>query len=486
MRVVIYCRQSVARPGETSADSLSISSQEDGGRAWCAARDHAVVAVVADHDLGGTLDETERPGLARVLAMADARGFDLLLCFKLSRLARSLVLQETLLARLERAGVGYASVVAEESWATNNVMVRQILASVAEQQRRDIASHVRIALATRATRGLHHGRASYGYVRVEPGGPLVVDPPRAAVVVECYERYAAGESVSLIAEALTVRGVPTPLGVPRWDRSTITNILSSPVYRGAVTGGGREHPGQHPAIVTDELWQRVAERRADEARAIRRKPASSWLEGLIRHGCGRPMHLICNTASGQRPFFRCASQALKPALRCSVRPRQVVAEDAEQVVRDRLATDLAALAPIASVLRAMEREHRAREPLAERRRRDLADRLSRAKARRSKAEDLYLSGSRDRAWFDAQDATIAAEVADAKAALSALPSPPDPVAVRETYAALKRSAPLVARMTDDDLRALLASVGCVVSDDGVRVEYRAEVAAMLGWRTLAR
>lgn len=485
-RAVGYCRQSVGRPGETEEDALSLDAQEHEIRDWCQRNDHALVRVFRDRDVSGALDEHDRPGLSALKAWLPDNAIDTAVCWRLSRLARDLLIQERFIKEIASLGVGYASAIPSEAWASNNTFIRQIFGAFAQEQRAQIAAHVRSALATRARRGLTHGRPPYGYVRVEPGGPLAIDPPRAAVVVELYERYAAGESVTVISDALTVRGTPTPLGVPRWDRSTITNILSNPVYRGAVTSGGREHPGQHPAIVADELWHRVAERRAEETRAVRRKPASSWLEGLIRHGCGRPMHLICNTASGQRPFFRCASQALKPALRCTVRPRQVVAEDAEQVVRDRLATDLAALAPIASVLRAMEREHRDREPLAERRRRELADRLSRAEARRSKAEDLYLSGSRDRAWFDSQDATIAAEVSGAKAALSALPSPPDPVAVRETYAALKSAATQIGTMTDADLRALLASVGHAISDaDGVRIEYRAEVAAMLGRRTLA-
>ena len=64
-RAVIYSRQSLGRTGETSADSLSLDSQEQ------ACREHAdragwdVVGAVRDHDLKG-YDPT-RPALAEAL-----------------------------------------------------------------------------------------------------------------------------------------------------------------------------------------------------------------------------------------------------------------------------------------------------------------------------------------------------------------------------------------------------------------------------------
>jgi len=88
-RAVIYSRQSLGRTGETSADSLSLDSQEQ------ACREHAdragwdVVGAVRDHDLKG-YDPT-RPALAEALDAVESGRADVLIVHALDRLAADLV-----------------------------------------------------------------------------------------------------------------------------------------------------------------------------------------------------------------------------------------------------------------------------------------------------------------------------------------------------------------------------------------------------------
>lgn len=76
----------------------------------------------------------------------------------------------------------------------------------------------------------------------------------AEIVREVFRRAEGGESLKVIADSLTARGVATPaarfLGARRaWSRSGLHNILRNPIYVGALIWG-TSRPGT-PAPVAD-------------------------------------------------------------------------------------------------------------------------------------------------------------------------------------------------------------------------------------------
>ncbi len=87
-----YARQSRGKPGETRETSLSLESQEDEIRAWGQANGFRVERAIRDHDLVG--DDAHRPGIAEMEAPT-APGVTFAV-FKWDRLARDLILQETI------------------------------------------------------------------------------------------------------------------------------------------------------------------------------------------------------------------------------------------------------------------------------------------------------------------------------------------------------------------------------------------------------
>jgi len=69
LRILIpYCRQSMARPGETSDTSLSLDAQEDAVRAYGQQHGYTVERAIRDHDLKG--ETSERAGVAELLDRA--------------------------------------------------------------------------------------------------------------------------------------------------------------------------------------------------------------------------------------------------------------------------------------------------------------------------------------------------------------------------------------------------------------------------------
>ncbi len=479
-RALIYCRQSDTR--EAGRDSLSLESQEMVLRERCADEGWSVIRVLREPDRQGWRDESERPEFAEALRAAEAGETDIILVWKLDRFARSVRIQEAAVYRLSRANVDLVS--HTEPWA-NVTMLRQILSAVAEDLTRTTAANVRRAIRTRTARGIAWGVAPYGYVRPVPRGPLVVDPTTAAVVVEIFDRYAAGDGIAEITDDLTARGVPSPRGHRRWRGETVAAMLGNRAYLGEATVNGEITPAGHPAIVDPATFARVARRRAERVRKPRRKAVSSYLEGIIEHACGARMYLLPGHGL-TRPFFACAHARRRDRDHdCQVPRPRLSAPMAEAAVSRALLADLAGALSVEEVVAAERRRLARVTPLAERQRTEAQDRLRRAQERRARAEDVYLSGARDRAWWDAQDAQIGTDIAAAERDLAAVPEVVPTATLRDAATLFADVRAAWEQSSPGARHALLRELGVVVVDeDGVRIRYRQPYNRFLRGRTI--
>src|SRR5207244_12337821 len=118
-----------------------------------------------------------------------------------------------------------------------------------------------------AKRGGTLGRAKLGYLNVRERfegrevRTVIVDPERAPFIPLAFELYATGEySLERLSDELTTRGLRTRPGRypggPVSD-SKLSVMLRDRYYLGIVTHNGAEYPGRHPALVSEELFERV-------------------------------------------------------------------------------------------------------------------------------------------------------------------------------------------------------------------------------------
>jgi site-specific DNA recombinase len=165
---------------------------------------------------------------------------------------------------------------------------------------------------------LHGNKPPYGY-RVEDK-MLLIHEPEARVIRIIFTWYIYGDengkrlSIKAITRRLTEMKVPTytdirpnatfkkKRGYGEWDKSTVSQILRSEVYKGTWRYGrvnsrtGEANPREHcievsvPAIVSEEIWQRAQERLEENKRLLTRKPKYKYLIGR-RVSCGH-----CGTA----------------------------------------------------------------------------------------------------------------------------------------------------------------------------------------------
>jgi DNA invertase Pin-like site-specific DNA recombinase len=175
MRVVLYCRVSTIGKGQDT----EVQAREL--REFCQARDWVIVGEFTDHASGA---KESRPALNQLMAAASQRKFDVLLCWKLDRVGRSLRHLVNLLADLEAVGISFVSLRDNLDLTTpSGRLMFHVIAAMAQFERSLIQERVRAGLRNAKAKGVRIGRPK-----------LAVDARRIA------EFRAAGHSWSEICE----------------------------------------------------------------------------------------------------------------------------------------------------------------------------------------------------------------------------------------------------------------------------------------------
>lgn len=182
--------------------------------------------------------------------------------------------------------------------------------------------------------------APYGYDRKklenEKGYTLTEKPEEAEVVRKIFSMYTSYNGTKIIANALNDSGVPTRHG-ELWTYSTVAGILANPVYIGKIRRGWCKqtkslvngevrkkikhlrnmedytlYPGLHPALISEEQFQRAQEIRAEKHPGRKVKDEfelQNAFAGLIYCACcgKRIGRTVTSRKRGAVPRFRCVN-----------------------------------------------------------------------------------------------------------------------------------------------------------------------------------
>lgn len=227
MKAIGYIRVSTDEQAEHGA---GLDIQRDAIVAYCTERGIELAATFADEGISGT------DGLDARLALADALmelGPDVeLVIYRLDRLARDLMLQETLLAEAWRTGATVASCSATERVYCQpdnpddpaRRLIRQVLGAVADYERSVIAQRMR--------NGRRRKIAAVGYA----GGPDPYgwsDPDERQLLTDVATMRLAGMTWALVAAHLNYTGRFKRNGQP-WNRGEIHRAAARHRERPAV------------------------------------------------------------------------------------------------------------------------------------------------------------------------------------------------------------------------------------------------------------
>jgi len=301
VRCAIYTRKSTEEGLEQEFNSLD--AQYEACAAYVMSQRHEGWDLVKDrYDDGGFSGGTmERPGLQRLLADVAAGKVQVIVLYKIDRLTRSLTDFSRIVEVLDKAGASFVSVT--QSFNTTTSMGRlmlNVLLSFAQFEREVTGERIRDKIAASKKKGMWMGGpVPLGYEVQDR--KLVVNEGEAATVRHIFERYVEIGAGQPLLDELREQGIRTKRrvykdGTVRGDvpftRGSLFHLLKNRIYRGEMVHKGKANPGEHEAIIDEDLWERVQLRIAENTvdRKFRRNAKeASLLAGMIVDGLGRKM-----------------------------------------------------------------------------------------------------------------------------------------------------------------------------------------------------
>ncbi len=302
MKVATYTRIST----DEKTQPYSLEAQAKRLEAYVTSQgDWELVRTFSDQVSGATL---ERPALTRALREAQARRFDLLLVYRVDRLARSVRGLAQILEDLDTAGVAFRSATEPFDTATPaGRMMVQMLGVFAEFERATIIDRVIAGMERKAANGGWCGGAlPYGYAFEKGSDFLIVNEQQAPLVARIFDLYTRRKlGARAIANWLNEHGHRTKAGRP-WSHVAVLTVLRNRSYLGEVYFRGTFHPAPHPPLIDAETFDKAQQILGDRSDHVSHRASNSseyLLGGLVMcTACGK--RFLGNAAHGRNGRYR--------------------------------------------------------------------------------------------------------------------------------------------------------------------------------------
>ncbi|GAA4411668.1 recombinase family protein [Actinokineospora soli] len=317
-RAVLYLR--VSSQGQVNTDydpeGLSLPAQ----RKACVQRAKELGAIVVDEYIEPGKSAKE---LDKRVAFQDMRrriktrkDVDYVIVYQFNRAFRNAGDAAIVKKEFQKCGARLISTVLNLDDSPESDMIEGIMNYVDEYRIRRDAIDIKYKMGEKVKKGGTVNRANIGYtnVRIEIEGrnvaDVVLDDERAPLIRQMFELYATGKyTYEAIEEIMMERGLrsrptkryPAPMPI---SIGSIGKILTNRYYCGYVkSSDGTEYKGRHPAIVSEELFDRVQRViRAERGGGTRNRVHKHHAKGqLWCNRCGK--RLIIARASGNGGIF---------------------------------------------------------------------------------------------------------------------------------------------------------------------------------------
>lgn len=258
-KVAIYVRVSTE---DQAKEGFSLDSQLEKLRSYCKARGWEIAGEYIDDGYSGR--DVRRPAYQKMMNEMDK--WDILLVMKMDRIHRNSKNFMLMMEELRKKNKEFVSMT--ESLDTSTAMgrfVMDIIQRIAQLESEQIGERVYDGMRQKAKQGagLLGSPAPFGYEY--DGGKLVGKGEELRVARRIFEMYINGMGMKDIADELNRQGIKTKKG-GKWDRKTISRILSNPVYCGLIEWENFIFEGEHKAIVSIEEFNKVQVRKASRAK----------------------------------------------------------------------------------------------------------------------------------------------------------------------------------------------------------------------------
>lgn len=316
-----YVRVSTGKQDELSPDSQAKLLKDY-------AKSHGYVVSKIFYEVGISGRKADkRPEFQKMIGLAKASDHpaDAILVWKYSRFARNQeesIVYKSLLKK--KHNVDVISVSEPLVDGPFGSLIERIIEWMDEYYSVRLSGEVTRGMREKAERGGYQARPPLGYKIVSHKEPPVIVPEEAEIVKLIFEKYVHdGMGLFEIARLLNSHNFKTSHG-KEFERRSIEYILQNPTYCGmirwnrTINESNEIRPesewivtdGEHPAIISKELFDKAQERYKREYRPRGSRPVSTykhWLSGIVKcPACGRTM-TACKIENNKQTYcyFRC-------------------------------------------------------------------------------------------------------------------------------------------------------------------------------------
>jgi site-specific DNA recombinase len=348
VRCAIYTRKS-SEEG-LQQDFNSLDAQREACEAFIASQKHeGWIARPEMYDDGGFSGATiERPAFQRLLADVRRGSIDVVVVYKVDRLTRSLSDFAKIVDIFDNRNVSFVSVTQQFNTTTSmGRLTLNILLSFAQFEREVTGERIRDKIAASKRKGMWMGGLpSLGYDVKDRR--LVVNEAEAETVRHIFRRYTELKSVRLLKADLDAQGIVsktrkasdgTRYGEKPLTRGALYLLLQNKIYRGEIVHKGKSYPGEHVAIIDEELWNEVQsilrDNRTDRILGTNKNEVS-LLSGILFDARGERMTPTHATKRGTRYNYYISRSLLTGTIKES--GQRIPAPNLESLVRRRIHT----------------------------------------------------------------------------------------------------------------------------------------------------
>ena len=335
MRAVIYARYSSENQREES-----IEGQLRECYAFARKNDISVVGEYIDRAFSAKTDK--RPDFQKMIKDSAKRNFDLVIVWKLDRFARNRYDSANYKAVLKRNGVKVMSATESISEGSEGILLESVLEGMAEYYSADLSEKVIRGHTENALKCKYNGGTlPIGYT-TDKEQNYHIDPLTAPFVLEAYQNYDEGMTMSEIAAILNQHEVKNTRG-GRISIDNVASLLKNRRYTGEYIYRDIVVPDGIPAIVPKDLFDRVQEKIAKNKKAPARHKAEDDYILTTKLFCGECKSLMVGESGTSATkqvyhYYKCVSA--KKHTGCNMKPlrkawiEDIVIEEIRKALND--------------------------------------------------------------------------------------------------------------------------------------------------------
>jgi site-specific DNA recombinase len=332
LRCAIYTRKSTEEGLDQEFNSLD--AQREAAEAFIQSqRREGWIALPELYDDGGfTGANMDRPALQRLLRAVEAGELDCVVVYKVDRLSRSLLDFTRMLSVFEKHAVSFVAVTQQFNTSTSlGRLTLNILLSFAQFERELIGERTRDKMSSARKKGKWVGGCPVLGYDVDPaGGRLVVNEEEAERVRAIFAWFAEHGSARKTLAEIERRGWRLKSWTRRMGQfrtggpfalDPLRRLLSNILYTGKIQHKGQTYPGEHAAIVSPGVWERVQKRVTHPAAFARGKSRNrhlALLNGLLYCDCcaARMTYSYSKKKDRRYPYYVCLNAQRKGWAAC--------------------------------------------------------------------------------------------------------------------------------------------------------------------------